>query len=86
MSETAEAPIDAPIDPIVLSHFTSALLDNLKAIKPRIKPDDVSKIHVSQTVSLVALIYEKSAMLLSIAKTILSAVPQLSASLNDVSC
>ena len=55
MSETAEA----PIDPIVLSHFTSALLDNLKAIKPRVKPDDVSKIHVSQTVSLVALIYEK---------------------------
>lgn len=55
MSETAET----PIDPIVLSHFTLALLANLKAIKPRIKPDDVSKIQVSQTVSLVALIYEK---------------------------
>ena len=59
MSETAEVPSETPIDPIVLSHFTSALLDNLKAIKPRMKPDDVSKIHVSQTVSLVALIYEK---------------------------
>ncbi|MEK7078998.1 MAG: hypothetical protein AAB929_02915 [Patescibacteria group bacterium] len=59
MSETAEVPSETPIDPIVLSHFTSALLDNLKAIKPRMKPDDVSKIYVSQTVSLVALIYEK---------------------------
>jgi len=56
MSETSETP---QIDPIVLSHFTSALLDNLKAIKPRVRPDDVSKIQVSQTVSLVALIYEK---------------------------
>lgn len=55
MSETAEV----VSEPIELSHFTQALLDSLKAIKSRPLPDDMSKLKVSQTVSLFALVYER---------------------------
>ncbi|PIY69275.1 hypothetical protein COY90_01485, partial [Candidatus Roizmanbacteria bacterium CG_4_10_14_0_8_um_filter_39_9] len=57
MTETDELP--PPIDPITLSTFTQALIDSIKSIKPRANPDDMSKITVSQTVSLFAIIYEK---------------------------
>lgn len=57
MTETQELP--PPIDPIDLSTFTRALIDSIKSIKPRANPDDMSKITVSQTVSLFAIIYEK---------------------------
>lgn len=56
MSETAEA---TPVEPIVLSNFTEALLDSLKSTKKHAAPDDLSKITVSQTVSLFALVYER---------------------------
>ena len=55
MSETATE----RQDPLFLSHFTTALLENLKQIKPRLRPDDLSKINVSQAVSLFALVYER---------------------------
>ncbi len=42
-----------------LSQFTQALFDNLKAIKAKIRPDDLSKLAVSQTVSFFAFVYEK---------------------------
>src|SRR3989344_5500798 len=44
---------------IVLSHFTQALLDAIKSVKPKAKPDDISALSVSQTVSFFALVYEK---------------------------
>ncbi len=44
---------------IVISQFTKALLDTLKSIKPKSKPDDISALSVSQTVSFFALVYEK---------------------------
>jgi hypothetical protein len=44
---------------IVLSQYTQALLDTLKSIKPKIKPDDLSALSVSQTVSFFALVYER---------------------------
>ncbi len=44
---------------IQISTFTNALLDSLKSVKTRPEPDDMSKISVSQTVSLFALVYEK---------------------------
>lgn len=44
---------------ISLSSFTQALLDALKAIKPKPRPDDISALSVSQTVSFFALVYEK---------------------------
>lgn len=55
MSETAEV----QSEPIALSHFTDALLQSLSSIKSRPKPDDLSKLNVSQTVSLFALVYER---------------------------
>ena len=45
--------------PIKLSQFTKALLESLKTIKPKSKPDDFSKLSVSQTVSFFAIVYEK---------------------------
>ncbi|PIV70816.1 hypothetical protein COW57_03185 [Candidatus Roizmanbacteria bacterium CG17_big_fil_post_rev_8_21_14_2_50_39_7] len=45
--------------PINLSKFTTALLTNLKNLKSRPKPDELSKIAVSQAVSFFALVYEK---------------------------
>lgn len=44
---------------IALSQYTLALISTLKSIKPRPRPDDLSKIEVSQTVSFFALVYEK---------------------------
>ena len=44
---------------IVLSQFTQALLDAIKSVKPKAKPDDISALSVSQTVSFFALVYEK---------------------------
>ncbi len=46
-------------DNIVLSEYTTALLSALNSIKPRSRPDDLSALSVSQTVSLFALAYEK---------------------------
>lgn len=50
---------ETPAKPIELSQFTQALFDNLKAIKPKTRPDDLSKLAVSQTVSFLAFAYEK---------------------------
>lgn len=44
---------------IVLSQFTQALLDAIKSVKPKAKPDDISALSVSQTVSFFALVYER---------------------------
>jgi len=48
-----------PEKKITLSKYTQALVDNLKKIVPKKKPDDLSKINVSQTVSFLAIAYEK---------------------------
>jgi hypothetical protein len=53
-----EEPADAP-QPITLSNFTNALLGSLKQLKTRSRPDELSKIAVSQAVSFFALVYEK---------------------------
>ncbi|MBI4009087.1 hypothetical protein HY357_02545 [Candidatus Roizmanbacteria bacterium] len=45
--------------PIQLSKFSQALLATLKSIRPKPRPDDFSKLTVSQAVSFVALAYEK---------------------------
>lgn len=45
--------------PISLSHFTKALIDNIKKIKSKSLPDEFSKISVSQTISFFAIAYEK---------------------------
>ncbi|MCL4375034.1 hypothetical protein M1523_04225 [Patescibacteria group bacterium] len=44
---------------ISLSVFTNALTSSLKAIRPKPRPDDLSKLTVSQTVSFFALAYER---------------------------
>ena len=44
---------------IVLSKFTQALLDTFKTAKKRVRPDDISALSVSQTVSFFALVYER---------------------------
>ncbi len=54
MEETVE-----PAQPIALSNFTLALLVRLKLNNSRPKPDELSKIAVSQAVSFFALVYEK---------------------------
>ncbi len=46
-------------DTIALSKYTTALISELRKIKPASVPDDLSKISVSQTVTLFALAYEK---------------------------
>jgi len=46
-------------DNIKLSEYTEALLEALKNIKKRQRPDDISALSVSQTVSLFALVYER---------------------------
>lgn len=53
-----EEPVDAP-QPISLSNFTQALLGSLQQLKSRSRPDELSKIAVSQAVSFFALVYEK---------------------------
>ncbi len=44
---------------IPLSQYTKALLDTFKTGKKRVRPDDISALSVSQTVSFFALVYEK---------------------------
>ena len=44
---------------VILSDYTKALLDTLKSIKSKVKPDDNSALSVSQTVSFFALVYER---------------------------
>lgn len=44
---------------IILSKFTQALMDAIKSVKSKSKPDDISALSVSQTVSFFALVYEK---------------------------
>src|SRR3972149_10082589 len=44
---------------IVLSEFTNALLEAVESVKPKSRPDDMSALSVSQTVSFFALVYEK---------------------------
>ncbi|MEI6533176.1 MAG: hypothetical protein WCO06_05050 [Candidatus Roizmanbacteria bacterium] len=53
---TSAPKISTPID---LSIYSNALVDTIKAIKPKNKPDDYSKLSVSQTASFLALVYEK---------------------------
>ncbi len=45
--------------PVKLSQYTDALINALRSIKPRPRPDDFSQLMVSQTVSFFALVYEK---------------------------
>jgi len=58
MSEINENKSQAS-DKIKLSKFTYALIERLKSIKPKARPDDLSKLAVSQTVSFFAIVYEK---------------------------
>lgn len=58
MEELQEAAVEKP-QPITLSNFTHALLGSLKQLKSRSRPDELSKIAVSQAVSFFALVYEK---------------------------
>ncbi len=44
---------------IVLSKFTQALIDAIKLTKHKSRPDDISALSVSQTVSFFALVYER---------------------------
>jgi len=53
-----EEPVEKP-QPITLSPFTQALLGSLKNVLARPRPDELSKIAVSQAVSFFALVYEK---------------------------
>jgi len=46
-------------DEIEISHISKSLLSALNNIKPRVNSDEYSKLIVSQTVSLIALAYEK---------------------------
>jgi len=48
-----------PSNDIALSGYTKALVLALKSIKTRSRPDDISQLTVSQTVSFFALLYEK---------------------------
>lgn len=54
-----QMPTDEEGNKIALSQYTVALLESLKSIKSRPVPDDLSKLTVSQTVSLLAIAYEK---------------------------
>lgn len=58
MEEPQDNAVEIP-QPINLSKFTGALLGNLKNLKSRARPDELSKIAVSQAVSFFALVYEK---------------------------
>lgn len=57
MPDTQTAKNDSNV--IVLSRYTQALLDTFKTAKKRIRPDDMSALSVSQTVSFFALVYER---------------------------
>lgn len=54
-----EVPSERENNKIELSQNTNGLLMSLKSIKPRLEPDDLSKLSVSQTVSFLAIAYEK---------------------------
>ena len=56
MPDTVNNPKNTPIQ---LSDFSKALIKDIQSIKPRVKPDEFSKISVSQAVSFFALVYEK---------------------------
>lgn len=51
--------VTKPAQSISFSHYTKALIEALKSIKPKPRPDDFSAINVSQTVSFFALVYER---------------------------
>lgn len=51
--------MEEPVEPLHLSKFTQALLSSLQSLKSRPRPDELSKIAVSQAVSFFALVYEK---------------------------
>ncbi|NTU47076.1 hypothetical protein HGA88_05610 [Candidatus Roizmanbacteria bacterium] len=53
-----EVPREEPV-PIELSQYSEALVQCVSSIKPKRRPDDISKLTVSQTVSFLALTYEK---------------------------
>jgi hypothetical protein len=55
----AAAVIQEEESEVKLSPYTNALLESLKQIKKRAVPDDMSKLSVSQTVSFLAIAYEK---------------------------
>lgn len=59
MPDQENPKISTTNQPIKLSHFTKALIETLRAIKPKPRPDDLSALTVSQTVSFFALVYEK---------------------------
>ncbi len=44
---------------ITLSKISQSLIDNFKVIKPKLKPDESSRLSVSQTVSFFAIVYER---------------------------
>ncbi len=58
MEEPQDTIVEKP-QPITLSSFTHALLGSLRQLKKRSRPDELSKIAVSQAVSFFALVYEK---------------------------
>src|SRR3989339_440872 len=49
----------AEVEKLSLSQYTGALLSALRSIKTKVRPDDISALSVSQTVSFFALVYEK---------------------------
>ncbi len=55
---TSRVPIEVP-ETIKLSDYTKALLASLRSVKQRPLPDDLSRITVSQTVSFLAIMYER---------------------------
>ncbi len=56
---TLASPIAEDVEELELSNYTTALLDALKSIREKPAPDDLSKLSVSQTVSFLAIAYEK---------------------------
>jgi len=58
----ADNPVESKTEdvrPIQLSRLTEALLASLDSIKSKSRPDDISRITVSQTVSFFGIVYEK---------------------------
>ena len=59
MTNKNQAKTQKSSEEIKLSSYTTALISALREIKPKARPDDLSVLTVSQTVSLFALAYEK---------------------------
>jgi hypothetical protein len=57
--DTPATPEEAKDIHIELSKYTEALLSTIESIKPKLKPNDLSRINVSQAVSFLAIVYEK---------------------------